>query len=486
MRESGWTDWAYEAIARLVAERTGLVFAASRRDDAESGMRRAMSKAIVADAAQYLAQLAAGGDVLDALIAELTVGETYVLRDSTQFEFIKRVVLPDLGAARGPGHQLRVWSAGCASGEEAYSLAIVLDQCGMLGRARIVGSDISRPALARAGEGSYGPWSLRGVSDQVLRDYFRPAAGRKVVDERIKSAVSFRYVNLADDAYPSVASGIWGMDLIVCRNVLIYFDRQTVKRVAERLLDSLAPGGWLIAGASDPSLSDLAAFETVVTRDGVFYRRGPQGHRLFRSPEPPRWEVPTPPAPAPLPPPPEPARDADASPPLPAAARSSDALTLARDALAAGDYDAALDHARSAAGPAADEVAVKACANRDGSEAAIEMAATAARRHALSPELHFLHALLLVDVSRLDDAAQALRRVIYLDPSLAIAHFVLGTVLRRRRGHDAARRAFETAAALAGARAADECVPLGDGERAGALATAARMHAAIVAEEQTP
>jgi chemotaxis protein methyltransferase CheR len=481
MPESGRTESAYDAIARLVSEHTGWLFGPTRRDDAESGIRRAMSKASVADPVDYLELLTSRADALDALIAELTVGETYVLRDSTQFDFIRRVVLPGLQAVRGPEHVLRVWSAGCASGEEAYSLAIALDQCGMLGRAQIVGTDISRPSLARAAAGTYGPWSLRGVSDQVLARYFQSVAGRQVVDGRIKNAVSFRYLNLAQDVYPALMSGIWNMDLVVCRNVLIYFDRQTVTDVAARLFESLAPGGWLVAGATDPSLSELAALETVVTREGVFYRRGPHGSRWGQAPEvlPGEPAPAAPPSSAPVPVTCEPdATTTDAS-----VARSSDAIARARDALAAGNYDAALQYAHAAVGPAADEVAIKASASRDGSEAAVALAARATKSHPLSPELQFLYALLLLDVGRLDEATRALKRVIYLDSSLALAHFVLGTVLRCR-GHDAARRSFETAAALAGARAPDEVIRLGDGERAGQLAAAARMQAAIVAQER--
>lgn len=490
MSESGWTDRAYEAIAHLVGARTGLVFASNRRDDAEAGIRRAMSKAALSDVGQYLALLEQGAAALDALIAELTVGETYFLREAAHFEFIRREVLPDLLKRRGPAHVLRVWSAGCASGEEAYSLAIVLDEAGVLQRAQVLGSDISRPALARAQEASYGPWSLRGVDDGIVRRYFLHVGGRQVLDQRIKKAVSFHYLNLAQDVYPSLASGTWGMDVILCRNVLIYFDRETVKHVAERLFRSLAPGGWLIAGPSDPPLSELAPFETVVTRDGVFYRHGREGHREFRSTASPGWEptvIPPdgrwPKQDEPPPGPPEPPSDVAAAAPSPAIASPPDSLALAREALATGDYERALGLSRDEPGPESAEIAVRACANLDGTEAALELVATATKRYALSSELHFLHAVLLLDVGRLDDAAQALRRVLYLDQSLAMAHFVLGTLLSRRGEVAGARRAYGTAAELAGARSPDEPVPLGDGERAGRLALAARTQAELLHEE---
>jgi chemotaxis protein methyltransferase CheR len=466
-----WTSRAYEAVARLVRDRAGLTFGETRRHEAESGIRRAMARAGVDDVERYAALLGDGALAIDDLLAELTVGESHFFREPAHFELIRDVVVPEVLARRGPAHAVRAWSAGCASGEEPYSLAMLFEELGLAGRAHIVASDLSPASLARAQAGAYRPWSLRGTDEAMLRRWFRRAGDRHVVDERIRKAVTFAVLNLAADTYPSLASGTWALDLILCRNVLIYFDRPTVARVAERLHRALAPGGWLLTGSSDPSLSTHAPFETVTTPSGIHYRRAAEaaGARPpAPPPPPPRQPAAAPPPRAPAPPPPAPV----------------DRMTEARSALAGGDYDRVLALAADDADPAAGALAVRALANRDGPEAAERLAARAARRHALQPELHYLHALLLLDAGRVDEAARAARRVLYLDPSLAMAHFALGTIEARRGEVAAARRAFALAADLAGALPPDEALPLGDGERAGRLARLAAAQAEVAGGER--
>jgi chemotaxis protein methyltransferase CheR len=268
-----WTHPAYEAVARLLGERTGLSFPPRRHESAEQGIRRAMTRAGLTDPDGYRALIARDARALDDLVVELTVGETYFFRDAGQFEFIRRTVVADLGKRHGPEHTVRAWSCGCASGEEAYSLAIVLREEGLAERSYLLASDISRAALARCHQAAYGNWSLRGPGASVAAPYLTPRGNLFVVQDRIRRAVTFEYLNLARDAYPSFATGTRGMDLILCRNVLIYFDAETVRAVARRLFESLAPGGWLLTAASDPPLGGEAPFEVTVTDAGVFYRR---------------------------------------------------------------------------------------------------------------------------------------------------------------------------------------------------------------------
>ncbi len=266
-------DEAYERATRLLGERTGLAFPPARLGDVEAGIRRAMARARVPEAARYLTLVERGALPLDDLVAELTVGESYFFREPAQLECIRREILPEVGRLRGPGHGLRVWSAGCAAGEEPYSLAILLEEEGIAG-AHLLGTDISRPALARARAAAYGAWSLRGADERLVRRYFsRRADGGLVLDDRIRRRVAFEYLNLAAGDYPLASTGTCGMDLILCRNVLIYLDRRTVRRVARGLFESLADGGWLVTGPSDPLLSGEAPYETVVTSAAVVYRR---------------------------------------------------------------------------------------------------------------------------------------------------------------------------------------------------------------------
>ncbi len=457
-----WTHPAYEAVVRLLGERTGLSFSPQRLDSAEQGVRRAMARAGVTDPEQYRALVERDARALDDLIAELTVGETYFFRDPAQFDFIRRVALPDLGRLRSPEHTLRAWSAGCASGEEAYSLAILLAEEGWAGRTYLLATDISRAALARAHQAAYGAWSLRGPGAAAVSPYLSRSGNRHALPERIRRAVTFAYLNLARDVYPSFATGTWGMDLILCRNVLIYFDRETVRAVARRLFESLAPGGWLITAPSDPPLGDDASYEVVVTEAGVFYRR-------------PMAEPTLPPADVEYP-----VLSTEYSVPPPRHPVSSAPMNQAQEALARGDYAQAAGLVDGmAADVAAAALRVRALANLDTARAE-RACAEAAARHPLAAELHHLHAVLLLELGRDEEAARAARRVTYLDRTLALGHYTLGSILWRRGDRAGARRAYRNARDLCAARPADEVVPLSDGEHAGRLAEAAAAQLAIL------
>ncbi len=480
-----WSQPAFEDITRLVNRCTGLTFAACRAEAVEMGIRRAMARAGARDAGAYHDLLAADAAALDNLLVELTVGETYFFREPGQFEFIRRVVLPDLRRRRGSGHVIRAWSAGCASGEEPYSLAILFSREGLAGQVHVLATDISRAALTGARRAVYGEWSLRGDGALLARPYLAPAGRKYRLNEEVCRHVTFEYLNLALDVYPSLAGGTWGLDLILCRNVLIYFDGETINRVARRFYDALAEGGWLIMASSDPPLGTRAPFEAVVAEEGVFYRR--QG---IKEAEPvlapkaaqaatvPAW----PPAesangavtvrgPAETSEVPLPATGAaPAAPARPAEVAAADPVAEARAAFTLGDYARVVrltaplpDDAGAAA------LHVRALANLRTEEAEAACAAAAAR-HPLSAELNYLHAVLLLEHARDEEAARAVRRVLYLDRTLAMAHYTLGSILRRRGDPAGAARAYRNARDLCASWPKDRPVPLADGEPAGRLA----------------
>ena len=274
MSNTGWSDAGYAGVASMVASRTGLVFGPTRFESAEEGIRRSMARAGMTDIPRYRHLLESDSRAWDDLLAELVIGETYFFRDVAQFEFIHREVLPNLQRRCGVGHVARAWSAGCASGEEAYSLAMLFADEGLAGRSRILGTDISHRALASARRGRYRDWSFRGDGATRAMRFVTRRSEESVVHDVLRDRVTFEHLNLALDVWPSAVTGTATMDLILCRNVLIYFDPATVARVARRLFESLAPGGWLVTGASDPPLSEHAPFETVLASEGVFLRRG--------------------------------------------------------------------------------------------------------------------------------------------------------------------------------------------------------------------
>ncbi|MCY1018978.1 CheR family methyltransferase [Pyxidicoccus sp. MSG2] len=542
-----WSHPGFSAVLALVEERAGLV-APSCPAAAEEAISRAMARAGLDDFDAYRARLAEDPAALDDLLIELTVGETYFFRTPEHFEHLRRVVLPELRERLGPEYTVRLWSAACASGEEPYSLAVLLQTEGWGEHMAVYATDVSRGALARARQATYGEWSLRGPWADRMRPYLRIEGRRYVLSPDVQQRVRFSYLNLALDTWPSPDSGIWKLDVIFCRNVLIYFNRATIEAVARRLHDALAEGGYLFTGPSDPPLGDLAPLESILTEWGVIYRRPPHGATASAThahgPGPARPDEAPPGVPGARTPfgpmsrepasgaasgaprvPGEPyssaasgahqvpgaraapgtgseplteagvasGRSASATvpPPSRSAARAPDAesLATARRALARGDWrEAARRLGALDEDPAIAMEAVRALANLDA-HAAVEACTEAAARHPLVAGLRYLESLLLLGQGRLDAAERSARQALYLEPSLVVAWLVLGRVLRRRGDTAGALKAWREAESLCAVLPPDAPVPLADGERARGLADVAhgertRLEAALAAGEE--
>lgn len=480
----------FDRIAALVTRRTGFVVTDARRDDLVRAVRRLDTHSRDSDHVHFFQRLAADSALLDELLSEITITETYFFREPEHFDFLRREIVAPRPRDTAP---FRAWSAGCASGEEAFTLAIVLHECGLGEHAHVLGTDISRSALTKAVRAIYGEWSFRGTDDAIVPRYFRQDGKHFLLDDTIRARVAFEYLNLAQDVYPALHHGTAHLDVIFCRNVLIYFDATVVAAVLRRLHASLAPHGWLVLGPSDPAANEHAPFEAVMTSQGIFYRRVEAATRPARTapmepvvrtrqvervveepvsilvaPQEASRAVSTPVAP--------PAAS------LPTPAQPDDPTEAAREALAAGDYRRATKLTVGRTDPSASAIRIRAIANADGSDAAREVAAEAIERHPLVPELHFLHAVLLVDTGYDVEAERAARRAVYLDRSLALAHFLLGGIRARRGDTEGARRFYQAAVELCARLPPATPVAFGDGERAGRLAEAAAIQVQILTE----
>jgi chemotaxis protein methyltransferase CheR len=476
----------------VVRRRTGLVFPETRRDVLAGAIARGVERSGAPDLDSYLARVEAEPELLDDLVAEITVGETYFCRDPEQLAVIRDEVLPSLLRVR-PGGPLRIWSAGCASGEEAYTLAILLDQRGLLPLASIVGTDLARGALALARRARYRRWSFRGVSPDVVAKYFEPRGNAFEVVPELRRSVDFRYLNLAVDEYPSLATGTSGMDLIVCRNVLMYFDAEAIARAAERLVASLSPDGWLVTGASDPPLGDLVSCEVVVTGAGLAYRRS--GRPVGRAEAVTRGQPIQAPVATALS-----TRQAhrlpeEATPGSTAhSARREQERTLGQEmeravsAYETRDYVEAAEAAARLTGHAGAEtsawvILVRSHANQGALAAAGRACAEGLERHPTSAELAYLHGVLLLESGRASDAVAALNRARYLDRGLAVTHLALAGALAKSGDTARARQALRNAERLLSRMPRDARVPAADGELAGRLLEAARAQLSLLSEE---
>jgi chemotaxis protein methyltransferase CheR len=209
---------------------------------------------------------------LDEATDLLTTNETYLHREPHQLRAFTAEVLPAMARARERERRVRVLSAGCATGEEAYTIAILMLDSGLFEGwdVEVLGCDISRRCLAVARSGAYGEHAFRTPEAESLRRWFRLRAGKWVVDEVVRRMVRFAGANLLDERG---LAGTGPFDAVFFRNVMIYFDQQARRLVLRRLHDRLHPGGWLMLGHSESLLHVTADFELVHLREDLVYRR---------------------------------------------------------------------------------------------------------------------------------------------------------------------------------------------------------------------
>jgi chemotaxis protein methyltransferase CheR len=351
--------------------------------------------------------------VLNRLVDEVTVQETYFFREMRDLEAIDWRLLQERAREGGSG-VVRIWVAACATGEEAYTLAILASEAfGPLGTpVAILGTDVSPAALARAtaGEG-YSPRSVRTLPHRLRDRYLLEEGGRYRVRDSIKSLVRFRHHNLVRD--PSPPLGEVPYDLIACRNVLIYFDLPTIEKVIGSLEMALRPEGQLILGAADRISGTAGALGRTASDSAAsgLERRRPR----------PRPAKPTLRRPLGLEPKPS-EGDVAATRERPGGEdggprrRGEDRIEDALFAADAGDFDGALE-------------IVEALLANDP----------------LLADAHFVRGLVELDAGDFRAATASLRRSLYLDPSFGLAAFELGRAFDASGDPRAARRFYEQA-----------------------------------------
>lgn len=262
----------FTILSGLIEERSGLHYGPGERELlAQKISPRALDRGFdsLLDYYYFLRYDPEGGAELDRLVEALCVHESYFFREAPPLEVaLDAVVAPAAAAGRRP----RVWCAAAAHGEEALTVAMLLDRRGLLGSVELVASDLSQRALERAQAGVYGGRALRALPEGVLGRWLEPSGAGAVARRELIEAIRWRRVNLAD---PGAVRALAPVDLVLCRNVLIYFGEETVKRLARAFADVLAPGGAVLLGASESLLrfgTSLACEE----RGGAFlYRVAP-------------------------------------------------------------------------------------------------------------------------------------------------------------------------------------------------------------------
>jgi chemotaxis protein methyltransferase CheR len=242
-------------IAGILRNRAGIVLDGDKSYLIESRLMPLVRSRGYYSFAQLTQKLNSGNDaeLIAQAIDALTTNETLFFRDLRPFEALQNRIIPELTKSRPPGGTLRIWSAAASTGQEAYSVAIMLaENPQLLGgcKVEIIGTDISRESLARAREGAYSHFEVqRGIPGHILPKYFRKKGERWQLDEVIRTKVSFKEFNLLDNPKP-----LGRFDVILCRNVLLYFDIPTKRGILERLAGVLADDGAIFLGGSESTM----------------------------------------------------------------------------------------------------------------------------------------------------------------------------------------------------------------------------------------
>jgi chemotaxis protein methyltransferase CheR len=448
-------------LKRVLIARTGLAYYEDKDADFVRGLedrRRALALPDLDTYCQQLLAAGATGPEFDELVCTLTIGETYFFRHPELFEAFRSLGLDELLRHNESRRVVRIWSAGCATGAEPYTVAILLaDALGALApawRVEILGTDINRRFLAQAEQGRFNRWALRGLSQSFIQSHFIPDGELWAIRPEHRQWVSFRYHNLHDGVCRPGGDPAIPWDAILCRNVLIYFAPERVRQLVEQFHAALADGGWLLIGHSEPNLEFFRKFETINTTGAVLYRKPILNSLPANRPGAPAPPRPSTPGQQPL----RPRRASPATsvnrrpaPPDPASSpRPRESAAAGNDRAAGVDQLAALMDVGDWA---------------QALDTASELLAT----QPASADLLLCKGLIHEQTGQLVLAERELRRALYIDRAQALTHYRLGLLLAKAGKPDQARKSLANARKHLAQLPADHLVAPRDHLTAGAL-----------------
>ncbi len=456
-------DHLISRLSEFINLKIGLYFPENRWKELKRSMnavsRDFAGKYDIADdpvsCAEWLLSAPATQDQLDILAKHLTIGETYFFRDKNLFQTLRQNIFPELiSRYREEEKTIRVWSAGCCTGEEPYSIAILTDlmmprqqECNIM----ILATDLNTRFLRKAQQGLYTQWSFRETPEWIIQKYFIRTDDKYFeISPDLKKMVRFSQLNLVDDIYPSAMNNTHLMDIIFCRNVLMYFESDQRAEIIGRFFRSLSEKGWLIFSPSEtpgvrhPGLipvqfSNVTVYRKEVRGTGSGVRGQESGVRYQVSEESSHPEPRTP-DPAPLVPDPAPRT-----------------LSEAEGSEAEGNPEPDYKTISAMADMGKLEDAEKQC------RAALE------REKKLDPGYHYLLAIIYQEQGRPKDSVKSLRHALYLNPDFVLAHFVMGNLMQQEGRSDDSEKHLRNALSLLLSMKSETVLPYSEGITAGRL-----------------
>ncbi len=485
-----------ERLAQLsdfISAHMGLDFPRQRWPDLERGIASASSEFGFEDGEsciQWLMSSVLSKRQIEILASHLTIGETYFFRDPKTFQLLEEHILPPLIRSRqGNEQRLRIWSAGCATGEEPYSIAIAVGKLlpnWQDWKITIRATDINPRSLQKAAAGRYSEWSFRGTPSWIKDTWFRQKSkNRFEILPSLKRMVVFSYLNLAVDTYPSLWTNTNAMDVIFCRNVLMYFTSERAKAVINNLFRCLVDGGWLVVSPTEASPALCESFIPIHFSGITLYRKDLTAalqHERYCVPQDEMAEMLV----QPLCPVPahseseaiglkEDRKSSPAQPqhsePIRANMESHAMPKLLSEQGLYSEAEQAIKKNRPHRVEKEEEITLLArlCANRGELAEALEWCNKAIAADKLNPSLHYLRATILQEQGATDEAKASLNRTLYLDPQFVLAHFALGYLAVRQEQQKEASKHFGNALALLAAYPQEASLPQAEGLTAGRL-----------------
>jgi chemotaxis protein methyltransferase CheR len=418
------TDEQTGRFAEICRARWGLQF--GPRDAAALAVRveRAFQASAVSSLDAFAKILSTAEDSspeIQAFVSQIAIGETSFFRYEPQFAALAATVLPEIVARRG-ARRLRIWSVGCSTGEEPYSIAMTIDRVLQDWRAwdiEILATDVNAFALRRARDAVYSDWSFRGVGPEVRSRYFETRGRAHRLAHECKALVRFRWLNLADVRLPDPDTGLSDFDVIFCRNVLLYLDADLARGLARGFAQSLAPGGYLFVGHTEPDSAMFSSLASEEHPETILYRTPLAGT------VPPSDVAAHGPGPD--------SRLAEASAvPTSSAPLGADA---ALEAYADGDLDSAFEIAHEAIerggdGPVLPHVLAQVAADRQDFDEVLYWSYVALHRDPFHVPTLLLMGIAALEQGRVAQACDAIRKAIFLDATCPEAHYYLSLALR--------------------------------------------------------
>ncbi len=454
-----------------IAQKTGIFISHDRQDSLQEKIQIRMQALKLESEEQYFLKLQHNQAEFDHFTEMLTIGETFFFRNEPQFEAIQQYVLPELIEKNKNSKEIKIWCAGCATGEEPYTLAILLKEIGLEKdfKISILATDINRYFLERAKKGIYSPRSVEHVPPALLEKYFKAQHKMFALSPEIKDSVEFVRHNLVSE--PFTHPGMIECDVIFCRNVTIYFNLATTKRIIQQYADALKEKGFLFIGHAETLWNISEAFHPIEFPRTFIYQKGPitekKPHQFFpyhlpnleiKSPSLEHYSL-------------ENATTALSSITLPSAASSTTPNTSSEPSPTKKLNT--------------EDILKKAVEMADQGkwDESIEILQQILQQDNLNTSAYFLLSIVLIKKGDYPAAIAGLRKLLYADSHLAMGYFQLGNLYRLTMQPRLAKKEYKNCLKLLEKIPENESIELSDGMTAGVLYQATRQNIELLEEQ---